>query len=225
MSLSGPTHGTQRESLLLRRELQLHLLLLSFIYQDVMISSVISSAKKEPHLNKGLVIIFTGDGKGKSSAALGVALRACGHKMYVSIVQFIKGSAETGEALAMGRLAPEVEFLPAGLGFVNCYGDKRSLDEHRKAAVNALSLARQRVGSGSWDIVILDEVNIAVQLGLIDLKDVLDLVKIKPPKLHLILTGRNAHPDLIAVADMVTKMDDVKHPFGSGTPAQKGIDY
>jgi len=176
-------------------------------------------------LNKGLVIVFTGDGKGKSTAALGVALRACGHKMYVSIVQFIKSLSNTGEALAIGRLAPEVEFIPGGLGFVQCFGDTKSLDEHKKVAADALSLARQRVTSGSWDIVILDEINNAVHLGLIDLKDVMELVRSKHPKLHLILTGRNAHPDLLGAADLVTEMRDIKHPFRSGTPAQQGIDY
>jgi cob(I)alamin adenosyltransferase len=176
-------------------------------------------------LNKGLVIVFTGDGKGKSTAALGVTLRACGHKMYVSMIQFIKSPSDAGESLAIGRLAPEVEFISGGLGFVNCCGDKKPFEEHKKAAADALSLARQRVSSGAWDIVILDEINNAVQIGLIDIRDVLDLVRIKPPKLHLILTGRDAHPDLIAVADMVTEMRDIKHPFDAGTPAQKGIDF
>ncbi len=176
-------------------------------------------------MDKGLVIVFTGDGKGKSTAALGVALRGCGHKMYVSIVQFIKSLSDTGEAMAIGRLAPEVEFIQGGLGFVSCCGDTKSLDEHKKVAFDALSLARQRVTSGSWDIVILDEINNAVHLGLIDLKDVMNLVRNKHPKLHLILTGRNAHPDLIAAADLVTEMRNIKHPYGSGTPAQKGIDF
>ncbi|MGE5172949.1 MAG: cob(I)yrinic acid a,c-diamide adenosyltransferase [Betaproteobacteria bacterium] len=176
-------------------------------------------------MNKGLVIIFTGDGKGKTSASLGVALRASGHKMYVSLVQFIKNSSATGEARAAERLAPELEFISLGKGFVNCCGDKKPLNEHRDAARESLALARQRMLSGSWDVLILDEVNTAVALGLLDVKELLDLVNIKPRKLHLILTGRNAHPDVIAAADLVTEMRNVKHPYNRGIPAQKGIDF
>jgi cob(I)alamin adenosyltransferase len=176
-------------------------------------------------LNKGLVIVFTGDGKGKTSAALGIALRAFGHGMYVSMIQFIKSPSTTGETLATDRLGQEIEIISAGKGFVTGPGNKFPFAEHRKAAEEALALARQRMRSGSWNILILDEINNAVQLGLIDIKTVLDLVKSKPSKLHLVLTGRNAHPDLIAVADMVTEMRVIKHPYDSGFPAQKGIDF
>lgn len=176
-------------------------------------------------MQKGLVIVFTGDGKGKSSAALGITLRALGHNMYVSFVQFIKGPAATGEALAAERLAPYIEFNSLGRGFVTGCGGSRSIDEHKKAAAEALEAARRRILAGSWDIVVLDEINNAVQLGLVDIKDVLDLVRSKPPKLHVILTGRDAHPDLIAAADLVTEMRDLKHPYDAGVPAQKGIDY
>jgi cob(I)alamin adenosyltransferase len=176
-------------------------------------------------LNKGLIVVFTGDGKGKTSAALGVALRASGHKMYVSLVQFVKSTFATGEARAAERLAPEFEFLSLGRGFVNCCGDTTPLAEHKKAAQEALALARQRMLSGAWDILILDEINTAVTLRLIDIADVLDMVRSKPPKLHLILTGRDAHPDLVAVADMVTEMRSLKHPYNKGLPAEKGIDF
>ena len=176
-------------------------------------------------MQKGLVIVFTGDGKGKSSAALGITLRAFGHKMYVSFVQFIKSQSDTGESRAAERLAPEIEFVSLGKGFVNCFGNTAPMDEHKKAAAEALTAARQRIQSASWDIVVLDEINIAVKLGLIDIKDVLELVRSKPTELHLILTGRDAHPDLIAAADMVTEMRDLKHPYAAGVPAQKGIDY
>jgi cob(I)alamin adenosyltransferase len=145
--------------------------------------------------------------------------------MYVSFVQFIKSQSDTGESRACERLAPEIEFVSLGKGFVNCCGNTAPLDEHKKAAAEALSAARQRVHSASWDIVVLDEINIAVKLGLVDIKDVLDLVRSKPPELHLILTGRDAHPDLIAAADMVTEMRDLKHPYNSGVQAQQGIDY
>ena len=176
-------------------------------------------------MRKGLVIVFTGDGKGKSSAALGITLRAFGHKMYVSFVQFIKSPSNAGEALAAERLAPEIEFVSLGRGFVNCCGDTTPLDQHKKAAAEALTAARQRIHAASWDIVVLDEINNAIKLGLIDIRDVLELVRSKPAQLHLILTGRDAHPDLIAVADMVTEMRDIKHPYDTGVSAQKGIDY
>jgi cob(I)alamin adenosyltransferase len=176
-------------------------------------------------LQKGLVIVFTGDGKGKSSAALGITLRAFGHNMYVSFVQFIKSPSNTGEALAARRLEPEIEFVSLGKGFVNCCGDTNSLEDHKRSAAEALTTARQRIHAASWDIVVLDEINIAVKLGLIDISDVLDLVRSKPPELHLILTGRDAHHDLIAAADLVTEMRDIKHPYNAGVPAQKGIDY
>ncbi len=176
-------------------------------------------------MHKGLVIVFTGDGKGKTSASLGVALRASGHKMYVSLVQFIKSASATGEARAAERLTPELEFVSLGKGFVNCCGDRMSLKEHRDAARDALALARRRMLSGSWDIVILDEINTAVALGLLDIKDILDLVNAKPARVHLILTGRDAHPDVIAEADLVTEMRNVKHPYDRGIPAQKGVDY
>ena len=176
-------------------------------------------------MQKGLVIVFTGNGKGKSSAALGITLRAIGHNMHVSFVQFIKSPADTGEALAALRLASHIEFVSLGRGFVTDSGGSRLNDEHKKAAVDALTAARRRVEAGPWDIVVLDEINVAVHLGLIDIRDVLDLVRSKPAKLHLILTGRDAHPDLIAAADLVTEMRDLKHPYDTGVPAQKGIDY
>lgn len=174
---------------------------------------------------QGLVIVFTGEGKGKTSAALGIALRAAGHKMYVSLVQFVKSASPTGEARAAERLAPELEFISTGKGFVNHGGSTIPFSEHKKAAEEALGLARRRMLSGSWDVLILDEINVAVKLGLLDIKDVLDLVKNKPPRLHLILTGRDAHPDLIILADLVSEMRMLKHPYDSGVPAQKGIDF
>jgi cob(I)alamin adenosyltransferase len=179
--------------------------------------------KKEHLLSKGLVIVLTGDGKGKTSAALGIALRAYGHNMSICVIQFIKGSFVTGESLAAERLG--IEFVSLGKGFVTGKGNDLDLTEHRSAAEKALALARQRMFSGSLDILILDEINNAVELGLLDITAVLDLVKNKPANLHVVLTGRNAHPDLISAADLATEMHSLKHPFDSGVPAQKGIDY
>ena len=178
---------------------------------------------KEHLVNKGLLIVLTGDGKGKTSAALGIALRAYGHNMSICVIQFIKGSFVTGESLAAEKLG--IEFVSLGKGFVIAKGSELNLKEHRSAAEKALTLARERMLSGALNILILDEINNAVKLGLLDIAAVLDLVKSKPQNLHLVLTGRNAHPDLIAAADLVTEMHALKHPFDSGLPAQKGIDY
>ncbi len=175
--------------------------------------------------DRGLVIVFTGDGKGKTSAALGIALRAAGHNMYVSIVQFVKSQSSIGEVRAAERLMPEIEIVSLGKGFVNCCGDRMPLDEHRRAAREALKLAHQRMHSGSWDILILDEINTAASLGLIDIHEAISLIQEKPGKLHLLLTGRNAHPDVIAAADLVTEMRNIKHPFDRGISARQGIDY
>jgi cob(I)alamin adenosyltransferase len=177
-------------------------------------------------MQRGLIIVFTGDGKGKTSAALGIALRACGHKMRVSMIQFVKSVTESGEEQIAERLKPEFELLTLGRGFVNHPGDSAPLEEHRKAAEEALGFARQRIQSGYWDIVILDEINIAVQHGLVDIESVMSMLRCKPSKVHVILTGRDAHPSLIEMADMVTDMRLVKHPFDMHRlPAQQGIDY
>ena len=177
-------------------------------------------------MHKGLIIVFTGDGKGKTSAALGIALRASGHSQHVSMVQFVKSPTDSGEERAAERLKPEFELITTGKGFVNIPGHTVPLPEHEKAAQDAFKLAQQRVLSGYWDIVILDEINVAVKLGLLDIARVLDLLRKKPDDLHVVLTGRDAHDELIAVADLVTEMRLIKHPYDeNGTPAQKGIDF
>jgi cob(I)alamin adenosyltransferase len=179
-------------------------------------------------MRTGLVIVFTGDGKGKTSAALGVALRSCGHNMYVSVVHFIKSPDTSGEERAAQRLRPELEILTLGKGFVNLPnlpGSEIPIEEHQKAVETAYRAAHQRITSGYWDVIILDEINNAVNLGLLKVEQVLELIKSRPPKLHLVLTGRDVHPDIVAVADLVTEMRDVKHPYGAGIPAQVGIDY
>lgn len=177
-------------------------------------------------MQKGLIIVFTGDGKGKTSSALGIALRSCGHNMRVSMIQFVKSVTNSGEELAAQRLKPEFEMLTAGRGFVNIAGDNVSLPEHQRAAEEAFALAQRRITSGYWDVVILDEINVAVGLGLLDVSNVLALLRSKPQKLHVVLTGRDAHADIIALADLVTEMRSLKHPYDDhGMDAQQGIDY
>ena len=177
-------------------------------------------------MQRGLIVVFTGDGKGKTSAALGIVLRSCGHNMRVAMVQFVKSPTETGEEKMAERLKPELELVTMGRGFVNPPVSEAALLVHRKAAAEALELARQRIASGYWDVLILDEINIAVSFGLISIEDVLSLITAKPSKMHVVLTGRDAHPALIDLADVVTEMRCIKHPFDAQRlPAQQGIDF
>jgi len=174
-------------------------------------------------MKQGLVIVFTGDGKGKTTAALGMALRAWGHGMRVLIVQFIKSTrVETGERLAAARLGERFVIKTLGEGFLFGEGD---LARHREAAGRALEAAREAVQSGEYDLVVLDEITHALRHGLITEEAVLELVTSKPPAVHLVLTGRDASRTLIERADLVTEMRAVKHHYQRGVPAQKGIEY
>lgn len=174
---------------------------------------------------RGLIIIFTGDGKGKTTAALGTALRAAGFNFKVLMIQFVKGKYPYGERTSAKRLAPHFEIIIKGKGYYKLPGDNTPEEEHRRAAQEGLALARERMHSGDYHLIILDEINIAIHTGLLNVKEVLNLLEEKPPSLHLILTGRNAHPELIAKADLVTEMKEIKHPFKEDILAQKGIDF
>lgn len=172
--------------------------------------------------DKGLVIVYTGHGKGKTTASLGLAMRAIGQGLKVIMLQFIKGTWKYGELETAKRLAPELEILPMGRGFT--WEDKPA-GEDQKAAQEALARARELALSGRHQMVILDEINNAVDLGLITLDQVMELIKEKPPELHLVLTGRNASPEVIELADLVTEMREIKHPFQKGILAVRGIDF
>ncbi|MFQ5701303.1 MAG: cob(I)yrinic acid a,c-diamide adenosyltransferase [Acidobacteriota bacterium] len=173
----------------------------------------------------GLIIVHTGNGKGKTTAALGTALRACGYGQKVLMIQFIKGPWKSGEQHIAGRLAPEFELVKTGKGFFKIMGDKLPEEEHLEAARLGLEFAREKVVSGAYDLVILDEINNAIADGLLDIEPVLDLLDNKPEKVHIILTGRNAHPRIIEKAHLVTEMTEIKHPYQQGILAQKGIDF
>jgi len=173
----------------------------------------------------GLVIVYTGRGKGKTTAALGMALRAVGHGFKVAMIQFIKGSWFYGELNSSTKLEPDFELVAAGKGFVGIIDDNKPIEDHVKAAQEALLISKEKIASGKYDIIILDEINYAVNLGLVEVNDVLDLIKIKPSTLHLVLTGNYASDEIINVADLVTEMKEVKHPFQAGIKAKKGIDY
>ena len=174
---------------------------------------------------KGLVIVYTGGGKGKTSAALGLVLRAVGYNHKVCMIQFVKGSWHYGELDSAKRLAPEFELVTAGKGFVGILDDKSPREEHVKAANDTLMISREKIMSGKFDVVILDEINYAVQLELLKLGDVIDMIKSKPAELDLVLTGNHAAKEVIELADLVTEMKEIKHPFKSGIKAKKGIDF
>lgn len=172
----------------------------------------------KPKKEIGLIVVLTGRGKGKTTSALGMALRAVGHNMKVCIIYFIKGKV-SGEMDALKKL--NVEFHLMGRGFYN----PRAHAKHRLQAQSAIRLAKEKMLSGKFDILILDEINNALKLLLIDLPQMLDLIESKPPLMHLILTGRDAHPEVIKRAHTVTEMNEIKHAYRQKIEPQKGIDY
>ncbi|GAB4295279.1 MAG: cob(I)yrinic acid a,c-diamide adenosyltransferase [Desulfuromonadia bacterium] len=173
-------------------------------------------------LDQGYVQIYTGNSKGKTTAALGLALRAVGRGLRVCMIQFMKGGGPYGEHSAAARLAPDLEIIPTGRsGWVN----RQNPDpEDVRCAHEALLLARRKMEEGEWDILILDEICGAIDFGLISIDEVLSLVDRKPPRVELVLTGRNAHPSLLERADLVTEMREVKHYYKAGVPARIGIE-
>ena len=183
-----------------------------------------------PSTRRGLTVVYTGNGKGKTTAALGAVLRALGHGWRVLVIQFFKGDWPVvfGEVEMGKRLAPQLEVLQLGKGFVKHMGDAKPFEEHRRAAQDALKVARERITSGSYDLIVLDELIYAIDYAgvqLVTLDEVLALLDAKPPTLHLILTGRNAPQAIVDRADLVTDMREIKHPWQQKIPAQEGIDY
>lgn len=173
----------------------------------------------------GIVLVITGSGKGKTTAALGMAVRAAGHGMKVCVIQFVKGDMYAGEIDGLKKLSPDVELYRAGKGFFGIEGDSCAPEEHRSSAQNAIRLAKEKISSAACDILILDEMNVALKLGLVDLPQVLEIIASKPPRMHLILTGRDAHPEVIKRAQTVTEMVEIKHACTEGIEPQRGIDY
>jgi len=173
----------------------------------------------------GLIIVYTGNGKGKTTAALGIALRAVGYDKKICMIQFIKGSWHYGEMSSSKRLEPEFEMVAIGKGFVGIIDDKSPKEEHKRIADEAIKISINKIQSGNYDIIILDEVNYAINLGLVKLEDVLNLIKSKPSTLDLVLTGNHAKDEIIEIADLVTEMKEVKHPYRQGKKAKKGIDF
>jgi cob(I)alamin adenosyltransferase len=175
-------------------------------------------------LERGLVHVYTGDGRGKTSAAMTVAMRAAQHGYSVLIVQFVK-EIRTSEQAAFEERFPEVEFLALGEGFFKILNDRKPEAVHQAAAQEAFRLAGSKTLSGRYDVVVLDEVNNAVDYGFIPVADVVRFIRGKPKHVELILTGRNAAPAVQKLADYVSDIKKVKHPYDRGILARKGIDF
>lgn len=173
-------------------------------------------------VEKGLVIVHTGAGKGKSTAAMGMAIRMIGHGMRVSIIQFIKGAMETGEQAIFDAFPDLVEMRPMGEGFTWDTQDRARDIENVRQAWEA---CKARIMDPEWKMVICDELNIAIRYDYLPVDEVLEVLANKPHDTHVIITGRNAHEKLIEAADLVTEMSLVKHPFRAGVKAQAGIEF
>ncbi len=175
-------------------------------------------------LQPGVVHVYTGDGKGKTTAALGLALRASGYHLPCCMIQFIKGTWRTGE-MESAKLLPNFELITLGKGFVGIGGDTLPKEEHAKAAMHALEVAGDKIRDPKLHLLILDEINVAIHLGLIPLPLVLNLLDKRPHSLNMVLTGRNARAEIMAKADLVTEMKLIKHYFDRGLPGLRGIEY
>ena len=173
-------------------------------------------------IEKGLLIVHTGKGKGKSTAAFGMVMRAVGHGMNVGIVQFIKGRIETGEKVVLDRFADQVTVRRMGEGFT---WETQDRQRDIAAAQAAWEIAKDMIGSGEHKMVLLDELNIVLRYDYLDLQEVVETLRSKPDDVHVIVTGRNAKDELIEIADLVTEMTMIKHPFRSGVKPQAGIEF
>jgi cob(I)alamin adenosyltransferase len=174
----------------------------------------------------GLTLVFTGNGKGKTTAAVGLTVRAAGNRMRVFFLQFIKGQWKTGEREIL-RNVPGVDLEVTGRGFTieRLRNPKIPLEDHAAAAAHGWQVAQQIVHEGDYDVVVLDELLGAINAGLVPLDEVIALVRSRPPTLHLVLTGRNAPPALVDVADLVSEIQPIKHPLSKGIKAQRGIEF
>lgn len=176
----------------------------------------------EPKRRKGLVIVNTGDGKGKTTAALGLAFRALGSGFTVFMVQYIKGKWKTGEKKLADRLAPEIEIRPMGDGFT---WDTKNPEQDIATTLKIWEVSKEAISSGKYDIVILDEINVVMKLGYLDPNVVVEFLRGRDPKQHVVLTGRGAPPEIIALGDIVSEVVPIKHPYRSGVKAQLGIEF
>lgn len=173
---------------------------------------------------RGLLMVFTGNGKGKTTAAMGVAFRAAGQGFKTLMIQFIKGSWHYGELDSAPMLGGAFEIRPMGRGFVKVGTEKPDAEDVRLVE-DAWAAAVEAMRSDTYDMLILDEINYAIHYGMLPIDRVLGDLAARPERLHVICTGRNAHPRLIEAADLVSEIKEIKHPFHKGILAQRGIDY
>jgi cob(I)alamin adenosyltransferase len=173
---------------------------------------------------KGLILINTGPGKGKTTAAMGTVLRAVGNGLKVLMLQFLKGSWHYGELDAVEAFHGNFVMKQLGRGFVKIGGAETDPEDIRMVEA-AWEEAREAILSGEWDMVVLDEINYAISYGMLDPAKVVATLGQRPEMVHVILTGRNAHPSLVEIADTVTEMREVKHAYQKGILAQRGIEY
>jgi cob(I)alamin adenosyltransferase len=191
---------------------------------------------------RGLVICYIGAGKGKTTAAMGMAVRAAGDGKNVFILQFVKAGNKNYDKVKEGEwpISSEINFFDSvsypssigkidneqvGLGFVGILGDKKEKDAHIRQALKGVERAREIITSGEYDLVILDEIISAIEVGLLEERDILDLLKLKGPLQHIVITGHNKYPAILKQCDLVTEMKMIQHPYYKGILAQKGIDY
>ena len=178
-------------------------------------------------IEKGLLIVHTGKGKGKSTAAFGLVVRALGNGLKVGVVQYVKGKWQTGERAVLERFPEQVEIRTMGEGFT---WETQDRARDIRAAKNAWEVSRRMIEDcrgdrPKYDLVLLDELNIVLRYGYLDPAEVVGVLSNRPPMLHVVVTGRNARPELVEAADLVTEMTMVKHPFRAGVKAQKGIEF
>jgi len=172
-----------------------------------------------------MLIVITGNGKGKTTSALGQALRAVGDQRRAIMFQFIKGPWRSGEDESVKRLGPDFKIIKGGKGFVGILGDSLPRAEHVKAAQKTWARGKKAVASGKYDLVIFDELNVALKLRLLKLADILSFLKKHKNRLDIMVTGRGAAKTLISIGDLVSEVREVKHPFGKGLKAKRGVEY
>lgn len=178
-------------------------------------------------IEKGLLMVHTGKGKGKSTAAFGLVMRAIGNGFRIGIVQFVKGAWQTGERPVLEMFPDQVEIKAMGEGFTwNTQDRARDIAAAQAAWAEAKRMIEAaRKDPPDFDLLVFDELNIVLRYDYLDLHEVVEVLRNRPPKLHIVVTGRNAKPELIEAADLVTEMTEVKHPFQAGVKAQKGIEF
>ena len=173
---------------------------------------------------RGYIVVLTGNGKGKTTSALGMAMRAIGQGLKVGMFQFLKGSWKYGELETAKRLAPDLMLRPLGEGFVRVDPDNPD-PKDIECARRSWEVCKEALLSGDYGMVIFDELNTTISYGLLPVDEVIAVLQQRPPQVHVVVTGRDAHPKIVEIADLVTEMREIKHPFQSGVNARKGIEY